>query len=99
MRLNYAGQDRPDLAYVCRELAKGMSEPTERHVTMLKRCARYLALKPRVVQLFKWQEFLPPCKHGLTAIMLDVSEAARALAVLSLCSETTASEHDAKAKA
>ena len=57
MRLNYAGQDRPDLAYVCRELAKGMSEPTERHVTMLKRCARYLALKPRVVQLFKWQEF------------------------------------------
>ena len=57
MRLNYAGQDRPDLAYVCRELAKGMSEPTERHVTMLKRCARYLALRPRVVQLFKWQDF------------------------------------------
>ena len=56
MRAAYLSQDRPDLQTPVRVLAKGMSEPTERHMTALKRLARFLRLKPRLVQLFKWQD-------------------------------------------
>ena len=56
MRANYLGQDRPDLQFACRELAKGMSQPQSHHWTALKRLARYLEYKPRLVQEFKNQD-------------------------------------------
>ena len=46
MRLSYLAQDRTDLQRVTRELAKGMGEPTERHVEILKRAVRYLKEHP-----------------------------------------------------
>ena len=52
MRAAYLSMDRPDLQYACRELAKSMAQPTQRHMTALKRLARYLRLKPRLVQHF-----------------------------------------------
>jgi hypothetical protein len=55
MRAAYLSQDRPDLQYAVRELAKGMKEPTERHWTALKRLARFLKLRPRLVQRFPVQ--------------------------------------------
>ena len=58
MRIGYISQDRTDLQRVTRELAKGMSAPTQRHMEMLKRCARYLLHAPRVVQLFRRQRMI-----------------------------------------
>jgi hypothetical protein len=55
MRLGYLSQDRPDLQRTVRELAKGMCRPTARHMTILKRAARYLLAAPRVVQLIPFQ--------------------------------------------
>ena len=56
MRASYASQDRPDLQQACRELAKGMSEPHERHMKALKRPVRLLNRKPRLVQCFRNQD-------------------------------------------
>ena len=58
MRIGYISQDRTDLQRVMRELAKGMSAPTERHMELLKRCSRYLLHSPRVIQMFRRQRIL-----------------------------------------
>ena len=58
MRMGYLSQDRTDLQRVVRELAKGMVSPTSRHLTMLKRAARFLRFAPRVVQRFRYQSHL-----------------------------------------
>ena len=42
MRAAYLSMDRPDIQYACRELAKAVASPTQRHMTALKRLARYL---------------------------------------------------------
>lgn len=55
MRAAYLSQDRPDLAYCVRELAKGMASPKETHQASLKRMARCVRHRPRVVQLFQFQ--------------------------------------------
>jgi thiol-disulfide isomerase/thioredoxin len=55
MRAAYLSQDRPDIQVPCRELAKGLKDPKQRHWTMLKHLARYLKNKPRLVQLFRYQ--------------------------------------------
>ena len=55
VRCNYLGQDRPDVAYVVKELARGMAEPTRGNWTQLKRLGRYLKGRPRIQQLFQWQ--------------------------------------------
>ena len=52
MRLAYLSQDRPDLQVLAKELAKGLKNPTKSHLTMLKRAARYLRNRPRLVHLF-----------------------------------------------
>lgn len=49
MRAAYLAQDRPDLAYCVRELAKGMANPKEVHQVALKRLARYVRHRPRMV--------------------------------------------------
>ena len=58
MRAAYLSQDRPDLQQAVRELAKGMSAPQQRHWQALKRLARYLRYRPRVVQHFSDQEMV-----------------------------------------
>ena len=55
MRLNSLAQDRPDIQYTCKELAKGMSSPTEGHWQQLKRLGRYLLYRPRLVLNFQYQ--------------------------------------------
>ena len=50
MRVNFASTERPELQVVCRELAKGMKNPKNRHWLMLKRVVRFLKRHPRVVQ-------------------------------------------------
>ena len=54
-RANFLAQDRPDIAYSVKELCRGMSKPTARDMDALKRLARYLAGKPRVVLYLGWQ--------------------------------------------
>ena len=55
MRAAYLSQDRPGLQFAARGLAKGMKEPTERHGAALKRLARFLKARPRLVQHFPVQ--------------------------------------------
>ena len=55
-RCNYLGPDRPDIAYSVKELARGMAEPTRGNLLQLKRLGRYLKGRPRMQQLFRWQE-------------------------------------------
>ena len=52
MRAAYLSQDRPDLSYSTKELARDMQKPTEQSMTNLKRLGRYLKKRPRLVQLF-----------------------------------------------
>ena len=54
-RANYLSPDRPDIAFVVKELARAMSSPTRGDWERLKRLARYLKGRPRVVKIFKWQ--------------------------------------------
>ncbi len=54
-RLNYLAQDRPDLQFTAKAVAKYMSEPREHDWLAVKRVARYLVGSPRVTQNFKWQ--------------------------------------------
>ena len=55
-RANYLSQDRPDIQYPVKEIARRMSRPTERDWRLLKRLARYLLGKPRAVVMYHWQE-------------------------------------------
>ena len=52
MRAAYLSQDRPDLSYSTKELARDMQKPTEQSMTNLKRLGRHLKKRPRLVQLF-----------------------------------------------
>ena len=52
MRAASLSQDRPDLSYSTKELARDMQKPTEQSMTNLKRLGRYLKTPPRLVQLF-----------------------------------------------
>ena len=63
MRLAYIAQDRPDLQFTSKELARYMQEPTSFDLQQLKRAARYLHGAGRLVQRFE-QQATP---KGLTA--------------------------------
>ena len=56
MRAAYLAQDRPDISFATRELAKGMANPSNHHLQKLKRVARYLKHRPRLVQEFPYQK-------------------------------------------
>ena len=58
IRLAYLSQDRPDLQVLAKELAKGLKSPTKAHWMMLKRGARYLRNRPRLIRLFPNQTSL-----------------------------------------
>ena len=55
MRLAYLVLERPDLQFAGKELARCTSAPVVWDTQQLRRCMRYLALRPRVVQSFRVQ--------------------------------------------
>ena len=55
-RLNYLAQDRADLAFATKEVARTMSAPSTKDVVKLKRILRYVRGHPRGRLLFEWQE-------------------------------------------
>ena len=57
MRINYLAQDRADLQYAGKELARGMAQPTEGHWQKLKRIGRYLVGRPRLVLKYPFQRY------------------------------------------
>ena len=48
-RANYLSGDRPDLQYAAKELCRDMAAPTEKSLARMKRLARYLVKRPRLV--------------------------------------------------
>ena len=54
-RLNYLAQDRMDIAYATKELARTMSAPKPGCVVKLKRMLRYLKGRPRCHVVMHWQ--------------------------------------------
>ena len=54
-RLNYLSPDRPDIAYAVKELARAMSNPNNGDWARLKRLGRYVKGRPRLVQMYEWQ--------------------------------------------
>ena len=56
-RLNYFAQDHADLQFAARSAAKRMSNPRPSDWVLMKRVGRYFVGKPRMVQMFAWQDF------------------------------------------
>ncbi len=54
-RANYLAQDRPDIQYAVKEIARRMSTPRINDWLLLKRLARYLIGAPRSLFRFVWQ--------------------------------------------
>ena len=54
-RASYISQDRTDIAYVTKELSRGMSRPTVGNMKALKRLSRYLKGKETSVLNFRYQ--------------------------------------------
>ena len=57
MRLGYLSQDRPDLLFSSKEIARGMSSPEKRHQPALKRACRYLLRAREVAWVFQKQRW------------------------------------------
>jgi hypothetical protein len=55
-RANYLGQDRSDIKFSVKELSRRMAKPRYRDVENLKRLARYLIGRPRMITLFGRQD-------------------------------------------
>ena len=55
-RLNFLAQDRPDIAYATKELARGMANPTESDMERLKRMGRYLQGRMRYIVMYNFQK-------------------------------------------
>ena len=55
-RCNYISPDRPDIVFTVKELARKMSRPTRGDWTKLKRLGRYILGKPRLQQIYPWQD-------------------------------------------
>ena len=57
-RANYLAADRPDCQYAAKKICRWMDQPTEWGVLALKRLARYLVGKPRLIWHYRWQQSL-----------------------------------------
>ena len=55
-RLNYSGQDSPDLMFGTKEACRGMAKPTVGDLRKLKKMAKYLVGRKAVVWRYEWQE-------------------------------------------
>ena len=53
-RANYLAQDRPDIQFSVKEIARRMARPTNGDWALLKRLARYLVGAPRAVAHYPW---------------------------------------------
>ena len=53
-RSNFLSQDRTDIGYSSKELCREFAVPTRNSYARLKRVARYLVGKPRLVYDYKW---------------------------------------------
>ena len=69
-RLNYMCQDRSDVQFAVKELCRSMSDPSEADWLMLKRLARYLIGRTRVVLKYGYQG-----KHGIIDAWKDTDYA------------------------
>ena len=58
-RANYLALDRPDIQFATKEVCRGMANPTVGDKRKLKRLARYLIGRPRLVSKFEFQEEVP----------------------------------------
>ena len=56
MRLAYLAQDRPDVQFASKELARYMQAPSRFDLQQLKRAVRYLKAVPRLAQRFPMQD-------------------------------------------
>ena len=71
MRACYLGQDRTDIQFAAKELARDNQTPTEASFAALKRLGRYLIGKPRVVQVFSCTGTDP----GVVSVRVDTDDA------------------------
>ena len=55
MRAQYLSSDRPEIQVECRDLARKLQQPSNLDEMGLKRLARFLGVRPRLIWLFKWQ--------------------------------------------
>ena len=55
MRLGYVALDRPEIQFAAKECARGMSCPTQRHLSLLKRAARFTLIAPRTIWVWRRQ--------------------------------------------
>ena len=69
MRINYLAQDRADVQFAGKELARRMSSPTEADWQKLKRVGRYLVGRPRMVLKYNFQKYTAPCVSPLVPLM------------------------------
>ena len=56
MRAQYLSSDRPEIQVECRDLARKLQQPSNLDETGLKRLARFLGVRPRLIWLFRWQK-------------------------------------------
>ena len=54
-RANYLAADRTDIQYATKECCRGMAAPLVQHLGGLKRLARYLVGRPRMIWKYVWQ--------------------------------------------
>ena len=55
-RANYLASDRADIQYATKECCRGMAAPQAHHMSGLKRLARYLVGRPRMIWKYPWQQ-------------------------------------------
>ena len=55
-RANYLAADKPDVQFAAKEVCRWIQTPTELGVTALKKLARYLSGRPRLVYHYDWQQ-------------------------------------------
>ena len=72
MRGQYLSADRLDVLYATKELSRKMSSPTELDDQHVKRYARFLKGKPRVVTKYPWQQH-----QGYLKMYSDTDDAGR----------------------
>ena len=65
-RANYFAQDRVDIMFATKEICRHMATPAERAMKALKRLARYLIFRPRLVLHYRWPQTSLRVQHGMS---------------------------------
>jgi len=72
-RANFLAFDRPDMQYAVKEACRGMAALERRHWDQLKRIARYLEGRPRMVLKYRCQRCLMGPRFTWTPTTQNVS--------------------------